>query len=82
MGNARGNKNSRFHTTLNPDDALEKYLFFDFSFEEIGTLDLPAMIDYVLEHTKRDKLHYIGHSQVFMEFWVFVAAIGNGIFIN
>lgn len=63
MGNARGNKNSRFHTTLNPDDEQQKYLFFDFSFEEIGTKDLPAMIDYILEVTKRDKLHYIGHSQ-------------------
>ncbi|KAJ8735322.1 hypothetical protein PYW07_006942 [Mythimna separata] len=63
MGNARGNKNSRFHTTLNPDDEEQKYQFFDFSFEEIGMYDLPAMIDYILEVTKKDKLHYIGHSQ-------------------
>uniref|UniRef100_A0A2A4K1T1 Partial AB-hydrolase lipase domain-containing protein n=1 Tax=Heliothis virescens TaxID=7102 RepID=A0A2A4K1T1_HELVI len=63
MGNARGNKNSRFHVFLDPDDEEEKFQFFDFSFEEIGMYDLPAMIDYVLQYTKRDKLHYIGHSQ-------------------
>ncbi|CAH0592219.1 unnamed protein product [Chrysodeixis includens] len=63
MGNARGNKNSRHHVALDPDDDLQKYAFFDFSFEEIGMRDLPAMIDYALEYTKQDQLHYIGHSQ-------------------
>nr|XP_049692253.1 lipase 3 [Helicoverpa armigera] len=63
MGNARGNKNSRFHVSLDPDEEEEKFQFFDFSFEEIGMYDLTSMIDYVLQYTKRDKLHYIGHSQ-------------------
>lgn len=28
----------------------------------MGTRDLPAMIDYVLNYTKQQTLHYIGHS--------------------
>lgn len=63
LGNARGNVHSRYHNTLDPDHDEQKYEFFDFSWEEIGTQDLPAMIDYILEYTGRDKLHYIGHSQ-------------------
>lgn len=63
MGNARGNRNSRVHESLNPDDSREKLEFFDFSFEEIATRDLPAMIDYILQNTGQEKLHYIGHSQ-------------------
>lgn len=63
MGNAKGTRNSRFHVTLNPDDREEKFEFFDFSFEQIATYDLPAMIDYALAHTGKPQLHYIGHSQ-------------------
>ncbi|KAG6464956.1 hypothetical protein O3G_MSEX014834 [Manduca sexta] len=63
MGNARGNRNSRAHVSLNPDHARQKFDFFDFSWEEIGMIDVPEMIDYALKHTGREKLHYIGHSQ-------------------
>ncbi|KOB70424.1 putative lysosomal acid lipase [Operophtera brumata] len=63
MGNARGNTNSRHHVSLNPDDKKEKGEFFDFSWEEIALYDLPAMIDYTLASTNKEKLHYIGHSQ-------------------
>ncbi|XP_026319817.1 lipase 3-like [Hyposmocoma kahamanoa] len=61
MGNARGNRNSRHHVSLDPDaNALQ---FFDFTWHEIGTYDVPAMIDYILEETGNKRLHYIGHSQ-------------------
>lgn len=63
MGNARGNKNSRHHLSLNPDNDKDKLEFFDFSWEEIAIHDLPAMIDYTLASTNKEKLHYIGHSQ-------------------
>ncbi|XP_028156314.1 lipase 3-like [Ostrinia furnacalis] len=63
MGNARGNRLSRNHTTLNPDDPQEKFPFFNFSFEEIGRFDVAAMVDYALKVTGQSKLHYIGHSQ-------------------
>ncbi|KAG7308010.1 hypothetical protein JYU34_006647 [Plutella xylostella] len=63
LGNARGTVNGRSHSKLNPDNNRHASDFFDFSFEEIGMYDIPAMIDYVLDHTKNQKLHYIGHSQ-------------------
>lgn len=63
MGNARGNRNSRFHVSLDPDSSSDKVEFFDFTFEEIAILDIPAMIDYILQYTGHEQLHYIGHSQ-------------------
>ncbi|XP_045487668.1 lipase 1 [Pieris rapae] len=68
LGNARGNYFSRQHLTLNPNDG--KGSFWDFSWDEIGNLDLPAMIDYILEQTGRTKLHYIGMSQGTTVFFV------------
>lgn len=41
--------------------------FWKFSWHEMGTIDVPEMIDYVLSETQEKDLHYIGHSQVEME---------------
>lgn len=60
MGNNRGNKHSRSHIKLNPD---KDDSFWNFSFHEMGTLDLPAMIEYILTKSKTAKISYIGHSQ-------------------
>ncbi|KPJ21692.1 Lipase 1 [Papilio machaon] len=59
MGNARGNYYSRNHVELNPDNTD----FWDFSWDEIGNIDLPIMIDYALAVTGNEKIHYVGHSQ-------------------
>lgn len=69
MGNARGNYYSRRHRSLNPDAILNTD-FWRFSWDEIGNIDLPTMIDYALENTNRPRLHYIGHSQGTTAFWV------------
>ncbi|KAJ8730362.1 hypothetical protein PYW07_017400 [Mythimna separata] len=61
LGNARGNYYSRNHKTIDPDGILQN--FWRFSWDEIGNFDLPAYIDYILEKTGQEKLHYIGHSQ-------------------
>jgi lysosomal acid lipase/cholesteryl ester hydrolase len=66
MGNARGNKNSRYHEWLSPNSEV----FWDFSWHEIGQFDLPAMIDYTLGQTGQSKLHYAGHSQGTTSFFV------------
>ncbi|XP_068150930.1 lipase 1 [Drosophila tropicalis] len=66
LGNARGNRYSRNHTSLDPDERK----FWDFSWHEIGMYDLPAMIDYILENTGYKKLQYIGHSQGCTSFFV------------
>lgn len=60
MINARGNRYSRKHTTLNPDKDSN---FWKFSWHEIGITDLPATIDFILEKTNQSKLFYVGHSQ-------------------
>ncbi|XP_026319815.1 lipase 3-like [Hyposmocoma kahamanoa] len=68
LGNARGNRNSRFHVSLDPDANAQE--FFDFTWHEIGVYDIPAMIDYILEETGNQRLHYIGHSQGGTAFFV------------
>ncbi|XP_032520501.2 lipase 3-like [Danaus plexippus] len=69
MGNARGTHFSRRHVRLNPDSRLNTD-FWQFSWDEIGSKDLPAMIDFALAHTGQEKLHYIGFSQGTTSFWV------------
>nr|XP_036229907.1 lipase 3-like [Bactrocera oleae] len=66
MGNARGNRYSKNHTSLNSDYQE----FWDFTFHEMGKFDLPANIDYILSKTGYEQLHYIGHSQGTAVFWV------------
>lgn len=66
LGNARGNRYSRNHTSLDPDESK----FWDFSWHEIGMYDLPAMIDYILSTTGFKKLQYGGHSQGCTAFFV------------
>ncbi|CAG5055774.1 unnamed protein product [Parnassius apollo] len=66
MGNSRGNKHSRQHLDLDPSQSA----FWDFSWHEIGRYDLPAMIDYVLQATRTNKLKYVGHSQGTTSFFV------------
>lgn len=71
MGNARGNHFSRRHVRLRPDgNKFQRRRFWQFSWNEIGMYDLPAMIDYVLEQTLSKQLHYIGHSQGTTSFFV------------
>jgi len=61
IGNSRGNKYSDSHKFL--DSTTDKKQFNDFSFYELGKYDAPAQIDFVLRHTNKEKLVYIGHSQ-------------------
>ncbi|GJQ87658.1 hypothetical protein Trydic_g17477 [Trypoxylus dichotomus] len=67
MGNARGNTWSRKHIIYNPNRDSK---FWDFSWQEIGSIDVPTMIDYVLKETGQSKLFYIGHSQGTTSFFV------------
>ncbi|XP_018319706.1 lipase 3-like [Agrilus planipennis] len=72
LGNARGNTNCRNHVNL--DIKEDKEDFWNFSWHEIGYYDLPAMIDYVLEETKQDKIFHIGHSQGTTSFYVMASS--------
>jgi len=66
LGNFRGSNYSIAHTTLD----TSSYDFWDFSMGEMGTYDLPAMIDYVVESTDYDQIHYVGHSMGTQTFWI------------
>ncbi|XP_055615570.1 lipase 1-like [Toxorhynchites rutilus septentrionalis] len=59
LGNARGNRYGRKHESLTVDIPG----FWNFTFHEIAVYDVTATIDYVLEQTNAEKLHYIGFSQ-------------------
>ena len=48
LGNSRGNTFSRKHTTLDPKSKE----YWNFDWQEMGTGDLPAFIDYILDDTK------------------------------
>jgi len=63
MGNNRGCRYSVEHRTLDPADPVDKPVFWDFSFEEMGLYDQPAQIDYILALTGQQKLTYVGHSE-------------------
>lgn len=59
LGNSRGNTYSLKHTNLNPHHS--KYWQFDW--QEMGTLDLPAVIDHITTLTGHEKVAFVGHSQ-------------------
>ena len=49
LGNQRGTQHSREHINLNPDSwtSSERAEFFNYSWEEMGYYDVPAMIELV-----------------------------------
>ncbi|KAF1334313.1 Lipase, partial [Globisporangium splendens] len=64
LGNNRGTTWSREHLDFNPD---KDDAFWDFSWEDMAKHDMPAMINYVLNVSKRPTLSYIGHSEGTMQ---------------
>ncbi|NWW74718.1 LIPM Lipase, partial [Climacteris rufus] len=59
IGNNRGNSWSRRHLNL----SIHSEEFWDFSFHEMAIYDLPAMVGFILNQTKQEKLFYVGHGQ-------------------
>ncbi|XP_053207765.1 gastric triacylglycerol lipase-like [Panonychus citri] len=59
LTNPRGNFYSTNHTTLDP----ESREFWSFSLDQMANIDLPAMVDYVLQVTGRETIGYIGFSR-------------------
>jgi lysosomal acid lipase/cholesteryl ester hydrolase len=59
LGNNRGNKYSKKHTTHKSTSAA----FWDFSLDDFCLYDIPDTIQYVLETTHANTLSYIGFSQ-------------------
>lgn len=69
LGNARGSRYTRHvsKSRAQPD-------FWQFSIDEIALHDLPAMIDYVLETAKVQKMFYVGHSTGTSAFFALASA--------
>ncbi|KAF8586837.1 alpha/beta-hydrolase [Ramaria rubella] len=59
LGNNRGNKYSKKHTTHNPSSTA----FWDFSIDDFCLYDIPDSIKYVLDTTRAESLSYVGFSQ-------------------
>lgn len=60
LANARGSTYSRKHKYMDPDNDTD---FWQFGWDEIGSIDLPAKIDYILETTGQESIYFAGHSQ-------------------
>ncbi|XP_018367537.1 PREDICTED: lipase 3-like isoform X2 [Trachymyrmex cornetzi] len=58
LGNMRGNSYCRSHINMTIYDPK----FWQYSFHEVGTKDLPAMFNYIFNYTDQKDLYYIGHS--------------------
>ncbi|CAH0560010.1 unnamed protein product [Brassicogethes aeneus] len=70
LANARGTTYGMRHIHLNPKtDAA----FWRFSFHDIGTKDLPAIVDKVLEVSKRSKIHFVAHMEGTSASYVFLS---------
>ncbi|KAF5293144.1 hypothetical protein FQA39_LY13754 [Lamprigera yunnana] len=61
LANYRGTRWSKTHEDLDP--VLNEKEFFDYSFQEIGYYDIPALTDYIFSTTNHSKIFYVGHSQ-------------------
>jgi len=75
LANARGTTNSKKHVNLNATDRE----FWMFSWDEVGSRDLPAEIDYILNITGHKSLTYIGYSMGTTAFWVLGATMPHYI---
>ncbi|XP_016997143.2 lipase 3 [Drosophila takahashii] len=68
LGNARGNIYSRENNLI----SLNSHKFWHFDWHEIGSIDIPAMVDYILAITGQAQIHYAGHSQGTTVFLIFL----------
>jgi len=59
LGNNRGNGYSMNNTRYSTNNAK----FWEFTFDDMASADLPTNINYVLNKTGKASLHYIGHSE-------------------
>eukprot|EP00930_Biecheleria_cincta_P087199 TRINITY_DN76448_c0_g1_i1.p1 TRINITY_DN76448_c0_g1~~TRINITY_DN76448_c0_g1_i1.p1 ORF type:complete len:470 (-),score=63.88 TRINITY_DN76448_c0_g1_i1:266-1639(-) len=75
LGNNRGNCfSTAWNHSVRP---TESETFWNFSFEEMGTLDFPAQVGKLLEETGSERMSYVGHSQGSTQF--FIAAQAPGV---
>ncbi|XP_049511212.1 lipase 3 [Dermacentor silvarum] len=69
LGNCRGTPYSRGHREYSDSDGR----YWDFRLDEVGLLDLPALVDYVLASTGWPQLFLVGFSQGNTAAWAMLA---------
>ena len=69
LPNARGTTHSKRH--LDMDSSMPS--FWNFTWHEMGYYDLPAVVDYVMNATGVEKVHYVAHSQGSTVFFVLLS---------
>lgn len=67
FGNNRGNFHSRRHIKYDPD---KDKAFWDFTFQDMGEKDIPAMFQKVLQQTNGQKINYVAHSEGTMQMFI------------
>uniref|UniRef100_A0A182NPN3 Lipase n=1 Tax=Anopheles dirus TaxID=7168 RepID=A0A182NPN3_9DIPT len=70
LANVRGSRFSRKNVHKSVADSE----FWDFSFHEIGTIDLAAIIDYVMRETNAPKIFFVGHNQGMTDLFVLLSS--------
>ncbi|XP_069680598.1 gastric triacylglycerol lipase-like [Periplaneta americana] len=70
LPNVRGNEYSTMHTPQRDPRTKE---FWNFSLDEGGVYDLPAVIDYILKKTGKEKIIYVGHSMGTTLFYIMMS---------
>ncbi|XP_052873153.1 lipase 3-like [Anopheles cruzii] len=70
MASVRGSRFARKNVHL----TVAQSEFWDFSFHEIGTIDIAAIIDYILLETNEQRLYYVGHNQGMTALFVLLSA--------
>lgn len=73
LGNVRGTSLSQRHQSLEKD--RDSYRFWDYTMHDIGTVDVPAMIDYILDVTQQRSLHYVGYSMGGTNFFIMLSSM-------
>lgn len=63
LPNARGNGFSQGYINASRNANIPVNPYWRFSWDQIAEFDVPAVIDAVLDWTKKSKVIYIGHSQ-------------------
>ncbi|XP_020109283.1 triacylglycerol lipase 2-like [Ananas comosus] len=58
IANSRGTKYSLRHMFLSPSNSA----YWEWSWDQLVAYDLPAVVEYVYNQTRNQKIHYIGHS--------------------
>lgn len=58
MGNNRGSKYGITHNTLSKHEKE----FWNFYQKDMGMIDTPMFIDFILDKTGHEQLSYVGHS--------------------